>query len=148
MPSLTLSCPTLSICRASFRVLEVHLGYFQKNDGQILYFLILCAWKAPGDVTRSSSVGSWRSQPTKSGHGALFPKRLCSSDGKPLATEHGQGPAIVGIDRSKCLQLSPVVAAVKQVGAGARIVAGAGARGDYITVYLERTTKRHTSRQI
>jgi hypothetical protein len=59
----------------------------------------------------------------------------------PLRRNTEQGPAIVGIDRSLCLRLYPVVAAVKQGGAGARMVAGAEARGNYIMVYLECTNR-------
>jgi hypothetical protein len=57
----------------------------------------------------------------------------------PLRRNTEQGPAIVGIDRSKCLLMYPVVVAVKQGGAGARS-RGAGA-GNYIMVHLERTNR-------
>ncbi len=57
----------------------------------------------------------------------VFPSVFVLLMESPLQRNTEQGPAIVGIDRPRCLRLYPVVVAVNQGGAGARIVAGVGA---------------------
>ena len=75
-------------------------------------------------------------------HYLVFPSVLVLLMESPLRRNTHQGPAIVGIDRSKCLRLYPVVAAVKQGGAGARIVAGTGAgQRNHGVQYLESTNR-------
>lgn len=60
----------------------------------------------------------------------------------PLRRNAEQGPAIVGLIDRGVSECTPVVAAVKQRGAGARIVAGVGARQLHQDVqYLERTNR-------